>query len=90
MIRIPAPFLRGVAVLTIGATLVISHAAFAAPQAGARPEAPMQIAFVESHDGEEGLHNGQNLELAENCYLEVQKHRTPRGKVVSRVVHECD
>jgi hypothetical protein len=30
------------------------------------------------------------IELAENCYLEVQKHRTPQGKVVSRIVHECD
>ena len=50
----------------------------------------MQMAFVESHDGEESLQGVQNLELAENCYLEVQKHRTPRGKVVSRIVHECD
>jgi hypothetical protein len=90
MIRIPAPYLRGVAVLTIGATLVISHAAFAAPQAGATPEASMQMAFVEGYDGEESLHDVQNLELAENCYLEVQKHRTSQGKVVSRIVHECD
>jgi hypothetical protein len=90
MIRIPAPYLRGVTALTIGATLVIGHAAFAAAGTGAKAEALMQVAFVESHDGEESLHDVQNLVLAENCYLEVQKHRTPQGKVVSRVVHECD
>jgi hypothetical protein len=90
MICIPAAYLRGVAVLTIGATLVISHAALAAPQTGAKPEASMQMAAVENHDGEESLHDVQNLELAENCYLEVQKHRTPQGKIVSLIVHECD
>jgi hypothetical protein len=90
MIRIPAPYLRGVAVLTIGAAFLISHAALAAPQTGAKAEASMQMAFVESHDGDESLQNVQGLELAENCYLEVQKHRTPQGRVVSRIVHECD
>lgn len=86
----PRSFLRGVAILTIGITLVISHATFAASQMGARPEASMQMAFVESHAGEEGLHDVQNLEMAENCYLKVQKHRTPQGLVVSRIEHECD
>ncbi|MFC1456604.1 hypothetical protein ACETIH_07730 [Microvirga arabica] len=76
MIRIPAPFLRGFAVFSIGATLVISHAAFAAPQTRAKAEASMQMAFMESHDGEESLQDVQGLELAENCYLEMQKHRT--------------
>ncbi|MBM1172486.1 hypothetical protein [Microvirga arabica] len=90
MIRIPAPFLRGFAVFFIGATLVISHAAFAAPQTGAKAEASMQMAAVENHDGEESLQDVQGLELAENCYLEVQKHRASQGKVVSRIVHECD
>jgi hypothetical protein len=90
MIRIPAPYLRGVTVLALGATLVISHAAFAAPQTGVKHEASMQMAAVESHDGEESLQDVQGLKLAENCYLEVQKHRTPQGKVVSRLVHECD
>ena len=90
MTRIPATYLRGVAVLTLSATLVISHAAFAAPQMSARAEASMQMASVESHDGEENPQDVQGLELAENCYLEVQKHRTSQGKVVSRIVHECD
>jgi len=90
MTCIPAPFLRGVAVLTLSATLVISQTAFAAPQMSAKAEASMQMASVENHDGEESLHDVKGLELAENCYLEVQKHRTPQGKVVSRVVHECD
>ena len=90
MIRIPAPYLRGVAILTVGATLVIGHAAFAAAGTGAKAEASMQMAFVESHDGKETLHDVQNLALAENCYVEVQKHRTPQGKIVSRIVHECD
>ena len=90
MIRIPAPYLRSIAVLTLSASFLISHAALAAPQTAAKAEASMQMAFVESHNGEESLHDVHNLELAENCYLEVQKHPTPQGKVVSRIVHECD
>jgi hypothetical protein len=90
MIRIPASYLRGLAVLTLGATLVLSHAALAALQGGSsRSEAQVQMAELLRHDvvEEQGT---ADIELAENCYLEVQKHRTPQGKIVSRVVHECD
>jgi hypothetical protein len=90
MIRIPAPYLRGFAVLTIGATFLISHTAFAAPQISTAAKAPVQMAAVSGQDGEESLQDLHGLELAENCYLEVQKHRTRQGKVESRIVHECD
>jgi hypothetical protein len=90
MIRIPAPYLRGFAVLTIGGTFLVSHTAFAAPQASTAAKAPVQMAAVSSPDGEESLQDMHGFELAENCYLEVQKHRTPQGKIGSRIVHECD
>ena len=90
MIRLPASYIRGLAVLTLGATFVLSHAAFAVPQDGAQPVAPMQMALVVSPDGQESHQDLKGIELAENCYLEEQKHRTPKGKVISRIVHECD
>jgi hypothetical protein len=90
MIRIPATYLRGIAVLTLGATLVLSHAALAAPQGGSsRFEAQVQMAELLGHDWVEEQGTA-GIELAENCYLEVEKHRTSQGKVVSRIVHECD
>jgi hypothetical protein len=91
MIRIPASYLRGLAVLTLGATLVLSHAALAAPQGGSsRSDAQTQMAELLGHDVVEQQQGTAGIELAENCYLEVQKHRTLQGKVVSRIVHECD
>ncbi len=90
MIRIPASYLRGLAVLTLGATFVLSHAALAAPQGGSsESDAQVQMAELLGADLAEE-HGTAGIELAENCYLEVQKHRTPQGKVVSRIVHECD
>jgi hypothetical protein len=90
MIRIPASYLRGLAVLTLGATFVLSHAALAAPQGGStQSDAQVQMAELLRDDVAEE-HGTAGIELAENCYLEVQKHRTPQGKVVSRIVHECD
>lgn len=91
MIRIPAPYLRGLAVLTLGASFVLGHAALAAPQSSlAKPGARVQVAQAVSQDSIADLPEGEAVELAENCYLEVQKDRTPQGKVVSRIVHECD
>jgi hypothetical protein len=90
MARLPASYIRGFAVLTLGATFVLGHAAFAAPHSSAQPETPIQMALVMGPDGEERHQDLQGIELAENCYLEEQKHRTPKGKVISRIVHECD
>jgi apolipoprotein N-acyltransferase len=91
MIRIPAPYLRGLAVLTLGASFVLGHAALAAPQSSpAKPGVRVQVAQAVSQDSIADLPEGEATELAENCYLEVQKDRTPQGKVVSRIVHECD
>ena len=90
MIRIPASYLRGLAVLTLGATFVLSHAALAAAQGGF-PQSNTQTQMAELLGQELVEQQGTTgIELAENCYLEVQKHRTSQGKVVSRIVHECD
>jgi hypothetical protein len=91
MIRIPAPYLRGLAVLTIGATFVIGHAALAAPEASTgKLSAGTQVAavYVEKTVPERQVVEG--VELAENCYLEAQEDLTPQGETISQIVHECD
>jgi len=91
MIRISAPYLRGLAVLTIGATFVLSHAALAAPEAGTgKLGARTQVAaaYVESTVPERQA--VKSVELAENCYLEAQEDLTPQGETISQIVHECD
>ncbi len=91
MIRIPAPYLRGLAVLTIGATFVISHAALAAPEAGAsKLDARTQVAAVYVENTVPERKAAEGVELAENCYLEAQEDLTPRGETISQIVHECD
>ncbi len=91
MIRIPASYLRGLAVLTLGATFVLGHAALAAPQGvSSQPDVRSQVAELLGQDLVDEQQETAGIELAENCYLEVQEHRTPQGKVVSRIVHECD
>jgi hypothetical protein len=90
MIRISAPYLRGLAVLSVGLTFVLGHAALASPGANAsKPAARTQLALSLGQDAALRQDLG-NLELAENCYLEVQEDLTPEGKTVSRLVHECD
>jgi hypothetical protein len=91
MIRIPAPYLRGLAVLSVGLTFVFGHAALATPGANAsKPAARTQLALSLVQDGAMWRQGPDALELAENCYLEVQEDLTPEGKTVSRIVHECD
>ena len=90
MIRIPAPCLRGLVVLTVGLTFVLGHAALAAPTAStSKPAARTHLAWALGQDAALRQDLGR-LELAENCYLEVQEDLTPEGKTVSRLVHECD
>ena len=91
MICISAPYLRGLAVLSVGLTFVLGHAALAAPSANAfKPAARTQLALSLGQDGAMGRQRPDALELAENCYLETQEDLTPEGKTVSRIVHECD
>lgn len=90
MIRIPAPYRRGLTVLTIGAALMLGHAALAASGSNGTSASRTQMALGVSQDGEEAQQDIHGMNLAENCYLEVQKVRTPQGRTVTRMVHECD
>jgi hypothetical protein len=89
MTCLPAPLLRGLTVLAVGATLVASHAAFAAPGRG--------VSSTESSAGVErvSLIAGKDrasaaTTLAENCYLETHIERPSKGKAISTLVQECD
>jgi hypothetical protein len=89
MIRIPAPLRRGLTVLAIGATVVASHAAFAAPGLSARSvKGPAPIVLASR--SETASRTRASEPLPENCYFEAQAERAPGGKPVSKLVQECD
>ena len=89
MQRVPAPFLRGLTVLAIGAALAMSHAAFAAPGANiATSLEKVQVGLAQTIDADRQL--TATVPMHENCYFETQMERTARGKIVSRLVQECD
>jgi hypothetical protein len=90
MTSLSAPLLRGFTVLAIGTTLVLSHITFAT----AAP-APMQVAsavpVVKETVGLDGTSSRPSgLELAENCYIEIQPMKSVRGKTLLARTHECD
>ncbi len=90
MNRLPAPLLRGLAVLGLGATLVASHVAFAAGALSARSadrsSAPSSVASLNRKIAEAAL----AIAPAENCYLDTQVDVTASGKQTVRLVQECD
>ena len=91
MVRIPAPYLRGLAVLTIGASFVLGHATLAASATSTiKHPARTQLALGLSPISAAGPQQTEAIELADNCYLEVQEDLTFQGKMLSQIVHECD
>jgi hypothetical protein len=91
MFRIPASYLRGLAVLAVGASFVLAHAAPAASSTGAaKLTARTQLDLAVSPVGAAGRQQREAMDLAENCYLEVQEDLTPQGRTLSQIVHECD
>ena len=91
MIRIPAPYLGGLTVLTISASIVLGHAALGASATSTtKLSTRTELALVVSPVSAAGRQQIEATELAENCYLEVQEDLTPQGKTLSQIVHECD
>jgi hypothetical protein len=90
MTSLPAPLLRGLTIVAIGSTLVLSHIAFAT----AAP-APMQVvsavSIVKETAGVDSTSsNSLGWELAENCYIEIQPVKSVRGKTIMARTYECD
>ncbi|HEV2602820.1 MAG TPA: hypothetical protein VGU24_04075 [Microvirga sp.] len=87
-----APLVRGLAVVALGATLALSHIAFAAAAPGpsslqsSLPSAGLQKAS----DVETTASVGPRREMAENCYVDTQVVKGLRGKPVVLRVEECD
>jgi len=75
MTRIPAPLLRGLTVVGIGATLVVGHITFAAAQ-NATATTGRATETATAH--------------GENCYLDTRIETTSTGKRVVRRSVECD
>jgi multidrug efflux pump subunit AcrA (membrane-fusion protein) len=89
MTALPAPLLRGLSVLALGAAVTLGHITFAAAASK-----PVQVASATSLtrvadvDATGSITSGR--ELADNCYFEVVREKTASGKVLTRRVHECD
>lgn len=97
--RLSAPYRRGFVVALIGTGLALSHIAFAAAapggrttlaQTGAVSNGRTVVAQTEAVWQRTGQQAGAAVNLAENCYLEKEVERTADGKLVTRLVHECD
>ena len=84
-----APLIRGLAVLALGATLALSHVAFAAaaPMPASLPSAST---LQKASDVETTASTAPRRELAENCYVDTQVVKGLRGKPVVLRVEECD
>jgi hypothetical protein len=90
MSALPAPFVRGLSVLAIGAALVLSHITFAAAAAPKKTQLAPSLAAGDAIDVVSTGSIARERELADNCYFEVFKEGSKTGKVVTRRVQECD
>ena len=87
MHSLPAPFLRAVSVLALGAALVLSHINFAAanPERGSATNASQikaNVAATGSITSRDGL--------ADNCYFEFVSEDGATDRRSLRRVQECD
>jgi hypothetical protein len=88
MIALPAPLLRGLSVLALGAAATLGHITFAA--AAEKPVRLASAALAKSADVDATGSTTSGRELADNCYFEVVREKTASGKTLTRRVHECD
>ena len=91
-----APLVRGLAVVALGATLALSHIAFAAAAPGpsslqsSLPSSLPSAGLQKASDVETTAAVGPRREMAENCYVDTQVVKGLRGKPVVLRVEECD
>jgi hypothetical protein len=88
MIALPAPLLRGLSVLALGAAVTLGHITFAAAA-----EKPVRLASAALSKGVDVQVTGSTMPeqaLAENCYFEVVREKAASGKILTRRVHQCD
>ena len=88
MIALPAPLLRGLSVLALGAAATLGHITFAA--AAEKPVRLASAALAKSADVDATGSTTSGRELADNCYFEVVREKTASGKILTHRVHECD
>ncbi|HEY8381130.1 MAG TPA: hypothetical protein VIL09_03165 [Microvirga sp.] len=94
--RLTPSYRRGLVVALIGTSLALSHIAFAAaaPATGRTTLAPTAALAggrtVLAQTDTVGQRAGAATSLAENCYIEKEVERLADGRLVTRLVHECD
>jgi hypothetical protein len=89
MFAVPAPLVRGLSVVAIGAVLVVSHITFATatPKQARAPESVRASSEVDvSVTG--SIESRQKM--PENCYWEMISEVSAAGTIITRRVQECD
>jgi len=89
MHAISAPVLRGLSVLAIGATIVLSHLSFATAKTQ-KAQIPAQVAVQSKVDISSTGSIEKHESLADNCYWELVSEEAPAGTLTVRRVQECD
>ncbi len=88
MTRLPAPVLRGLSVLAIGAVLALGHATLASASSVAGVAPAIGTAPSKSVQTERQVTAA--MPLPENCYSETEVQQTKDGRTVSVLIQECD
>ncbi len=89
MTGLPAPLLRGLSVLALGAAVTLGHITFAAA-ASKTVQVASAAGLTRVADVETTGSITSGRELADNCYIEVVREKTASGKIRTHRVHECD
>jgi hypothetical protein len=89
MFTVPAPLVRGLSVVVIGAVLVLSHITFAT----AKPKharAPEPVGAPSEVDVSSTGSIDSRQKLPENCYWDMTSEVNAAGTIIIRRVRECD
>jgi hypothetical protein len=89
MLAVPAPFVRGLWVIAIGTSLIVSHVTFAAADQKAVPR-PTRVVAANKVDVVITGSIGKKQLLADNCYWELVTDENSSGTTTRRQVQECD
>jgi hypothetical protein len=89
MPALPAPAVRGLSVLAIGAVLVLSHITFGTAKTK-QASLPSRAVAASNVDVSSTGSIGGRSRLADNCYWEQVSETNAAGRITTRRVQECD
>jgi hypothetical protein len=89
MLALPAPLVRGLSVVGIGAAIVLSHLSFATAKTHPKP-VPPRLAVDNRADVSSTGSIGKIRNLADNCYWETLDEESVTGNSAAPRVETCD